>query len=205
MRASNSLIGNRKENIHGQSMLSDNASFTYTHGFWFVRIESAPMMEIESWMGDAVTSAVTMATSTASHYTMATTAERTYSAYGDEPLTATHDTISATQAWMTTRRYWKYAEVSVQTQPHWLAVQFFQIVYKNVSGQRFRRIGYWHCSIVDNFRVLYKYKVPFHTATSAKFYVFICLGARTDTVVHSSLWLWICKVAYKLEVAWIDS
>ena len=70
----------------------------------YAYIESAPMMEIESWMGDAVTSAATMTTSTATHYTMATT-ERTYSAYGDEPLTATQDTIAATQTWMTTRRY----------------------------------------------------------------------------------------------------
>jgi len=71
----------------------------------FLRAESAPMMEIESWMRDAVTTAATMTTSTASHYTMATT-ERTYSAYGDEPLTATQDTIAAaTQTSMTTRRY----------------------------------------------------------------------------------------------------
>jgi len=69
-----------------------------------MRAESAPMMEIESWMGDAVTSAATMTTSTATHYTMATT-ERTYSAYGDEPLTATQDTISASQTWLATRRY----------------------------------------------------------------------------------------------------
>jgi len=60
-------------------------------------------MEIESWMGDAVTSSVTMTTAAASHYTMATT-ERTYSAYGDEPLTATTDTIAATQSWLATRR-----------------------------------------------------------------------------------------------------
>jgi len=68
------------------------------------RAESAPMMEIESWMGDAVTSSATMTTSTATHYTMATT-ERTYSAYGDEPLTATEDTIAATQSWLATRRF----------------------------------------------------------------------------------------------------
>jgi len=61
------------------------------------------MLEVESWMGDAVTSSVTLTTGAASHYSMATTTERTYSAYGDEPLTATHDTIAATQAWLATR------------------------------------------------------------------------------------------------------
>jgi titin len=75
--------------------------------------ESAPMMEIESWMGDAAASStgLDLSESTTStsrvqqQYSSLATTERTYSAYADEPLTSTYDTISATQSWLQARRH----------------------------------------------------------------------------------------------------
>jgi titin len=71
--------------------------------------ETAPMMEIESWMGDTAAAAgfdITETTRTQQQqYSSLATTERTYSAYADEPLTSTQDTISATQAWLLTRRH----------------------------------------------------------------------------------------------------
>lgn len=81
-----------------------------------MRAELAPMMEIESWIGEdrAATSASTSSSAALFQYALQTTsstttstaaAERTYSAYADEPLTATQDTISSTQAWLQSRRH----------------------------------------------------------------------------------------------------
>jgi len=89
--------------------------------------EMAPMMEIESWLKDDRATAAAIGTSlqeysgtvstssalfqyalqtvSSTSRTTSTAAERAYSAYADEPLTATHDTIASTEAWLSSRRY----------------------------------------------------------------------------------------------------
>jgi titin len=81
--------------------------------------EMAPMMEIESWLGEdriVSSSGMVEATETGTSASlfqhvlqttssMSRTAERSsYAAYSDEPLASTLDTISSTQAWLQSRR-----------------------------------------------------------------------------------------------------
>jgi hypothetical protein len=87
-----------------------------------LRAEMAPMMEIENWLGeDRLAAAVgtglqeygsVSTSSSLFQYALQTTsslttsaAERTYSAYADEPLTATQDTIASTESWLHSRRH----------------------------------------------------------------------------------------------------